>query len=76
MERESNFITGMGVARGSMKEATTCLQRECATRGQRIADLERLLIRAADALEKEFGHVKTPIREPWILIAELRKAAQ
>jgi hypothetical protein len=44
---------------------------------ERLRRLERLCVRAADALEEEFGPgIKYPDREPWKLITELRKAAE
>jgi hypothetical protein len=54
-----------------LKAANTDLQRECLKRGTTIADMQRLIIRAADALED--------LRGPgWHreLITELRKAAE
>jgi hypothetical protein len=43
-----------------------------------VAVLKSLLTRAADALEEEFGPGNTDLmtKDPWALIAELRKAAE
>jgi len=54
-----------------LKQTATDLQRECEKRGNKIADLERLIIRAAYALD-----AVGPVGWKHPLIAELRKAAQ
>lgn len=56
-----------------LKAANTDLQRECLSRGTKIADLERLLIQAADALENVDPKWEGDMSQ---LIAELRKAAE
>jgi ABC-type proline/glycine betaine transport system ATPase subunit len=45
---------------------------------EEINELKALLTRAADALEEEFGPGNTDLmaKDPWALIAELRKAAR
>jgi hypothetical protein len=68
------FLKAQGQEIERLKETTTLLQRECAKRGQRVADLERLIIRAADALEPEQNPVDPP--DYAYLIRELRKAAE
>ena len=65
-----------------LKQTASDLQRECQKRGSKIADLERLLARAADALESGHeGRTGLPYEEKpgcqlCDLIAELRKAAR
>lgn len=65
-----------------LKSANTHIQRECIKRGQRIAELERLLSRAADVLEKYTTYpigmvMSATLRETGRnLITELRKAAE
>jgi chromosome segregation ATPase len=57
-----------------IKDAEEALQRQ----DNAIIELKALLTRAADALEEEFGPGNTDLmtKDPWALIAELRKAAE
>lgn len=55
----------------NVKSINTDLQRECTKRAMRIADLERLIARAANALDcHNLDHLQDD------LITDLRKAAQ
>lgn len=77
LKKEVAFQTDMAdqadVACLRLKSVNADLQTECMARGVRIADLERLIVRAADALETEWLGEATDTRD---LIAELRKAVQ
>jgi hypothetical protein len=52
--------------------------RQIAEKDAEIERLKALLVRAADTLEEEFGpgNIDLMTKDPWALIAELRKAAQ